>query len=380
MSQSTLKRYDYTLGWICALYKEMAVAEEMLETSHPPLPAIVGDDNIYRFGSINGINIVIACLPDGKMGTVSAANVAKDMCRSFPSMRMGLLVGIGGGVPRQKLQDENREEGNNTEGRSRRESGDKFSDLGDDGDDGDEDGDLHIRLGDVVVSRPVGTSGGVVQYDFGKAIEQDRFEHTGSLSRPPNALMAAVSAIRALHERQSNRIAEIVSQMVAKRPKMRAKYAFSHRRSDTLFRADSYHAEGQKTCRFCKMTETVHRPQRRHPDPVVHYGLIASGNQVMKDGTRRDSISSQAGEVLCFEMEAAGLMDTFPCLVIRGICDYCDGHKNDEWQGYAAAVAAGYAKELIGLLQPSQVLTTPAIEATMGGMFSPLTYLGDANS
>jgi hypothetical protein len=55
MSQSTLKRYDYTLGWICALYKEMAVAEEMLETSHPPLPAIVGDDNIYRFGSINGI-------------------------------------------------------------------------------------------------------------------------------------------------------------------------------------------------------------------------------------------------------------------------------------------------------------------------------------
>jgi hypothetical protein len=194
-------------------------------------------------------------------------------------MRMGLLVGIGGGVPRQKLQDENREEENNREGRSRRESGDKFSGLcndndDDDDDDDDEDGDLHIRLGDVVVIRSVGTSGGVVQYIFGKAIEQDRFEHTCSLSRPPNALMAAVSAIRALHERQNNRIAEIVLQMVAKRPKMRAKYAFSDRRSDTLFRGDSYHAEGQETCRFCKMTETVHRPRRRHADPVVHYGLI----------------------------------------------------------------------------------------------------------
>jgi hypothetical protein len=136
----------------------------------------------------------------------------------------------------------------------------------------------------------------------------------------------------------------------------------------------------KRELRKCKMTETIHRSRRRHADPVVHYGLIASGNQVMKDGMNRDSTSSQAGGVLCFEMEAAGLMDTFPCLVIRGICDYYDGHKNDEWQGYAAAVAAGYAKELISLLQPSQVLTTPAIEATMGGTFSPLTYLGDANS
>jgi len=96
----------------------------------------------------------------------------------------------------------------------------------------------------------------------------------------------------------------------------------------------------------------------------------------MKDGQKRDSISRQAGGVLCFEMEAAGLMDTFPCLVIRGICDYCDGHKNDEWQEYAAAVAAAYAKELIGFLQPSQVLSSAAIEAT--GYVPVLACLGDA--
>jgi nucleoside phosphorylase len=32
---------------------------------------------------------------------------------------------------------------------------------------------------------------------------------------------------------------------------------------------------------------------------------------------------------VCIEMEAAGLMDWFPCLVIRGIYDYADLYKND---------------------------------------------------
>jgi hypothetical protein len=46
-------------------------------------------------------------------------------------------------------------------------------------------------------------------------------------------------------------------------------------------------------------------------------------------------------------MEAAGLMDGFPCLVIRGICDYADSHKSKNWQRYSAAAAAAYAKELL---------------------------------
>jgi nucleoside phosphorylase len=82
----------------------------------------------------------------------------------------------------------------------------------------------------------------------------------------------------------------------------------------------------------------------------------------MKDGLKRDLISGQVGEVLSFEIEAAGIMDTFPCLVIRGICDYCDGHTNDEWPEYAAAVAAVYTKELIGFFQPSEVRSAPSIE------------------
>jgi hypothetical protein len=78
--------------------------------------------------------------------------------------------------------------------------------------------------------------------------------------------------------------------------------------------------------------------------------LIASGNQVIKSGWKRNQISRELGGVLCFEMEAAGLMNEFPCVVIRGICDYADAHKNKEWQEYAAAVAAAYTKELITTL------------------------------
>jgi nucleoside phosphorylase len=51
--------------------------------------------------------------------------------------------------------------------------------------------------------------------------------------------------------------------------------------------------------------------------------------------------------VLCFEMEAAGLINSFPYLVIRGICDYADSYKNKRWQPYAAGIAAVYAKELL---------------------------------
>jgi hypothetical protein len=51
-------------------------------------------------------------------------------------------------------------------------------------------------------------------------------------------------------------------------------------------------------------------------------------------------------------MEAAGLMNDFPCLVIRGICDYADSHKNNTWQPYAAATAAAYAKEVLSVIPP----------------------------
>jgi nucleoside phosphorylase len=87
---------------------------------------------------------------------------------------------------------------------------------------------------------------------------------------------------------------------------------------------------------------------------MVHYGLIASRNKLMKDALFRDTLVAEK-DVLCFEMEAAGLMNHFPCLVIRGICDYSDSHKNKEWQGYAAMAAAAYTKDLLFRIVPQQV-------------------------
>jgi nucleoside phosphorylase len=111
--------------------------------------------------------------------------------------------------------------------------------------------------------------------------------------------------------------------------------------------------EEEESCLFCDRAKTVKRKPR---DMQVHYGLIASGNQVIKDASLRDELNKDLGSnVLCVEMEAAGLMDNFPCIVIRGICDYADSHKNKDWQEYAAAVAAAFTKELLGYVQPSDI-------------------------
>ena len=110
-------------------------------------------------------------------------------------------------------------------------------------------------------------------------------------------------------------------------------------------------------CPNCDKARLVRRNPRRTNDPVIHYGIIASADRVMRHGITREKLREKYG-VLCFEMEAAGLMNDFPCLVIRGICDYSDTHKHKVWQRYAAATAAAYAKELLGVIRKKQVEET----------------------
>lgn len=115
-------------------------------------------------------------------------------------------------------------------------------------------------------------------------------------------------------------------------------------------------------------TSLVSRPPRSEGEdnPAIHYGLIASANQLMKDAIIRDELAAEF-DVLCFEMEAAGLMNQFPCLVIRGICDYSDSHKNKEWQGYAAMAAAAYTKDLLYRIPPTKVETAQRICDILSG-------------
>ncbi|KAL5003223.1 hypothetical protein BDV10DRAFT_155931, partial [Aspergillus recurvatus] len=134
------------------------------------------------------------------------------------------------------------------------------------------------------------------------------------------------------------------------------------RSSDCLFQAEYAHPRDEASCGKCDAGYLVDRPVRQSEEPRVHYGLIASGNQLVRDGVSRDRLAQKHG-ALCFEMEAAGLMNQLPFVVIRGICDYCDSHKSKHWQGYASMTAAAYAKVLLSRIpqaKSNDVLETPS--------------------
>ena len=124
------------------------------------------------------------------------------------------------------------------------------------------------------------------------------------------------------------------------------------------------HAEKSPTCvpRLKNTADIVERETRKTTNPRIFYSNIALGNSVTKNALERNSLAER-DRVICFGMEAAGLMDNFPCLVIRGICDYADSHKNKKWQPYAAAVAATYAKKLLSLVSPKAVAALDPIRS-----------------
>jgi nucleoside phosphorylase len=93
----------------------------------------------------------------------------------------------------------------------------------------------------------------------------------------------------------------------------------------------------------------------------------------MKHATTRDELK-QKYKVLCFETEAAGLMNNFPCVIIRGISDYADSHKNDLWKEYAAATAAAFAKELLNVIPQEKMDDLPTVEHVVAMMDQPSMY------
>ncbi|KAL5696095.1 hypothetical protein EMGR_006617 [Emarellia grisea] len=180
-----------------------------------------------------------------------------------------------------------------------------------------------IRLGDIVVSMPEGPFGGVVQYDLGKDVE-DGFTLKGFLLPPPPILRSAVE-----------------------------KFC----KNGLALQITNGH---QQTRMFSSNQITLMYLIRSHVGDI-HYGLIASGDRVMRSAMKRSKTGREIGDILCFEMEAAGIMTEFPCIAIRGISDYADSHKSDIWQNYAAAAAAGCAKELLSYLDPEDRQVQPKL-------------------
>lgn len=311
---------EFTVGWICALSTEYVAARAFLdETYDDQEDRAPGDDNDYTLGRIKGHDVVVAVMPDGEYGTASAAGVARDMCRTFVNLKIYLMVGIGGGAP------------------SRRHD---------------------VRLGDVVVSTSRDGKGGVFQYDFGKTIQDRAFQPTGFLNQPPRVVRAAVNGLKAEYESDGHQLEEAVESVLKKKKRLRKNYQRPGASSDRLYRSVFKHQDAKASCSEVCGDHPLSLIQRSTRDPddnvVIHYGLIASANQLMKDAVIRDELADSMG-VMCFEMEAAGLMNNFPCLVVRGICDYADTHKNKAWQGYAAMVAAAYAKDLLCRIKPVKV-------------------------
>ncbi|KAH7412153.1 ankyrin repeat domain-containing protein [Phaeosphaeria sp. MPI-PUGE-AT-0046c] len=242
------------------------------------------DQNIYCMGSIAGHNVVIACLPAGQIGNNPAATVATQMQAAFKGLRFGLMVGIGGGVPSAEAD---------------------------------------IRLGDVVVSQPRWTFGGVVQYDFGRRTP-DGLERIGSLNSPPQILLSAVTATQAREIGGESTLFHHISTL-------ERISAFQRRRAglDLLFNA-AYNHEHGATCDRCSVESRISRPERESGAEVtVHYGTIASGNQVIKDAAKRD-----------------------------------------RWQAYGAGTAAAYAKELLSVIPAADVMKTHRAGEAMDGVAS----------
>ncbi|KAK6332584.1 SH3 and multiple ankyrin repeat domains protein 2 [Orbilia blumenaviensis] len=303
-TKAKLTHSAYTIGLVYVKPLELDAIIPMLDEQHESLPLHEEDQNEYILGRIGQHNVIVVGPPRGTQGKATMASTVSQIRFTFRNVRIGLLVGIGGGVP-QPGHD--------------------------------------IRLGDVVVGAPE-YGPPVVQYDLGKQTLTG-IEVSRTLNKPPTILLNVVNKINS----ESRHDLFLKDHLRRFEVNQRMKNTYSRPDlPDRLFKANYSHPEDSK----CEEHDTQYLIERRDRDPgsgaiYIHYGTILSGDSVMKNGQKRDELSKKYNNALCFEMEAAGVMDVFPCLVIRGICDYCDSHKSREWQSYAAATAAAYAREVL---------------------------------
>lgn len=313
----------YTVGWLCALPKsELVAARMMLDECHEPCVLSSDDHNSYIYGSINRHNLVIACLPPGQPGKVSAAILAQPLSRSFPNMKIYLFVGIGGGVPRNPPLEDPEED---------------------------------IHLGDVVVGWAEQTGvPAVVQYDLRIAEQTYDGQLLGFIDKPDRRLLNALGTLMSSHIIGKTKFADHLKRI--------SRFSHPGLENDRLFEPSYLHQTGD-TCSSCDLRSLVKRPVRKTQDLIFHQGTILSGDSVIKNALLRDRLAKKFYNAMCFEMEAAGVTDMTHCLVIRGISDYSDSHKTHSWQNYAAAAAAAFAREFLYTIEPRTTETFRAIRS-----------------
>jgi nucleoside phosphorylase len=312
-------RAGFEIAVICALPIEADAVDALFDhhwdDDGPHYDKAAGDPNAYSTGAVSRHNVVLAHMPG--MGKASAAAVAANCRASFPNIKLALIVGVCGVVPFRPGSSEMAE----------------------------------TVLGDVIVSD------GVVQYDLGRRMPEEfaaKDTLLDALGRPNTEIRALLAKLRGLHGRKTlqGRMAGYMD-VLRGEPELAAVYP--GRAQDRLFEATNRHVSDGMSCEECGCDgKLVQRTRLEQGDgqPAVHFGLIASGDTVMKSGEDRDDIARKAG-IIGFEMEGAGVWDVFPCVVIKGACDYADSHKTKAWQRYAAATAAACMKAFLGYWVPS---------------------------
>jgi len=317
----------YSVGWIAPLPLELTAAIAALDERYTDF-----DHDQYKYyrGRIGRHNIVVAVQP--RTGTNSAASLAARMKSVFRRIEFFVVVGIAGGVPTY----------------------------------GPAGSKQQIVLGDVVVSRPRKKHGGIVQSDAGAwidvAIDKSKLQIRGHSNGPSDRLLAAINCLESEHDREPTKIPEFLKEMRQKLlPGIRPEFEAPDTSSDRIFDSNYLHDEQYYgfSCEYlCDLRLSKSRgsrgpsANRERDTPKVHYGNIASSNQLQISASLRDELQ-KSHDILAFEMESAGVIQSHNCLAIRGICDYSDSHKNKIWQRYAAATAAAYAKELLRTLPTS---------------------------
>lgn len=314
-------RRDFEIAIICALVHEADAVEALFDhhwdDDGPPYDKASGDPNAYSTGAIGRHNVVLAHMPG--MGKINAATVGSHCRTSFPNIKLAVIVGVCGVAPV------------NSEGQD-------------------------IILGDVVISD------GVIQYDFGRR-SPERFVRKDTLldtlGRPNTEIRSLMAKLQTLRSRKTLQN-KLVHHLAAIQQENSLAAQYPGVESDKLFDAAYRHVTDGKLCDDCGCVGPLKQRSRLdgvNPPPLVHFGLIASGDTVLKSGEDRDAIAQQE-KVIAFEMESAGVWDVFPCVVIKGACDYADSHKMEAWQHYAAATAAACMKAFLDSWVPSSTLGT----------------------
>ncbi|PNP48220.1 hypothetical protein THARTR1_10361 [Trichoderma harzianum] len=323
------RRDDFEIAIVCALRHEYDAVSYIFDE--------FWDEDGDHYSA------VLVLLP--QIGKGSAASAAASMRSSYSGLRLALLTGVCGSVPHGQYGD--------------------------------------IFLGDVVISKTV------VQYDFGwqypdKFVRKNTVEdNLGRPNRDIRNLVTLFETDRGLDQLEQ-RTAHFLSQLQTNAAQRRrwGKYDYPGILKDNLFEPTHHHKHHiSPTCichdcfdgsdpvcdralisscaglgcnnerhiarnRFHAIQQLEHDRVGDSPQLAIYVGAVASGDKVIKSAGERDRLMREAG-VIAFETEGAGIWDELPCIVVKGVCDYADSHRHEEWQNYAAAAAAAASKAIL---------------------------------